>query len=145
MNNVFLLSWKKAWIIVVGVFISILLHNAISAIFNTEEAFFFIVVVFIIPIYLLIAIIYSIIYYIKKKGGVNMKKKASKKEKCEMPKCGCHTAKCSGGCFYFLTFIGAAIHYISSATGFWSGVVAFLKAIVWPVFVTMGLLKFLGL
>lgn len=35
---------------------------------------------------------------------------------------------------YGLGIIGAAIFYISQATGFWIGVLGFLKAIVWPVF-----------
>ncbi len=35
---------------------------------------------------------------------------------------------------YGLGFIGAAIYFISSAAGFWTGVLGFLKAIVWPVF-----------
>ncbi|MBS0010202.1 MAG: hypothetical protein KFF49_02250 [Bacteroidales bacterium] len=35
---------------------------------------------------------------------------------------------------YGLGFIGAAIFFISTATGFWIGVLGFLKAIVWPVF-----------
>lgn len=35
---------------------------------------------------------------------------------------------------YGLGFIGAAIYYISAATGFWVGVLGFLKAIIWPVF-----------
>ncbi|HOY51196.1 MAG TPA: hypothetical protein PLX49_05485 [Prolixibacteraceae bacterium] len=33
---------------------------------------------------------------------------------------------------YGLGFIGAAIYFISHATGFWMGVLGFLKAIVWP-------------
>lgn len=40
----------------------------------------------------------------------------------------------TGGAFYGLGFIGAAIYFISHATGFWMGVVGFLKAIIWPVF-----------
>ena len=36
--------------------------------------------------------------------------------------------------FYFLGFLGAAIYFISVAEGFWMGVLGFLKAIVWPVF-----------
>ena len=36
--------------------------------------------------------------------------------------------------FYFLGFIGAAIYFVSSANGFWDGVLGFLKAIVWPAF-----------
>lgn len=35
---------------------------------------------------------------------------------------------------YGLGFIGAAIYYLSSATSFWTGVLGFLKAMVWPVF-----------
>jgi len=66
-KDLFLLSWRKAWIIVVAGFVSILLHNLISALLKTEEAFFFIIVVFVIPIYFLICSIYSIIYLIKKR------------------------------------------------------------------------------
>jgi len=35
---------------------------------------------------------------------------------------------------YGLGFIGAAIYFIGQATGFWMGVLGFLKALVWPVF-----------
>ncbi|HKL66927.1 MAG TPA: hypothetical protein VJ877_03460 [Bacteroidales bacterium] len=35
---------------------------------------------------------------------------------------------------YGLGFIGAAIYFIANATSFWIGVLGFLKAIVWPVF-----------
>jgi len=66
-KDLFLFSWKKLWIIVVGGFISIILHNVISALFNIEEVFFFIIVIFVIPIYFLIMIIYSIIYKSSKK------------------------------------------------------------------------------
>lgn len=51
----------------------------------------------------------------------------------------------SGGFLYCLGFIGAAIYYISTATGFWVGVLGVLKALVWPVFLVHGLLKSLGL
>ncbi|MFH1585295.1 MAG: hypothetical protein ABIB79_00825 [archaeon] len=61
-----LLSWRKLWILVVGGFISIILHNVIYAIFEFEEAFFFIIVIFVIPIYFLISLIYSIIKKLKK-------------------------------------------------------------------------------
>lgn len=40
----------------------------------------------------------------------------------------------STGALYGLGFIGAAIYFISHATGFWVGVLGFLKALVWPVF-----------
>ena len=52
----------------------------------------------------------------------------------------CMSHKNSAGCIYGLGFIGAAIYYISTATGFWMGVLGFLKAIVWPVFVVMKIL-----
>jgi hypothetical protein len=48
------------------------------------------------------------------------------------------------GFFYVLGVIGAAVYYIAQATGFWMGVLGFLKGLVWPAFVVYGLLKFLG-
>jgi hypothetical protein len=44
---------------------------------------------------------------------------------------------------YVFGLIGAAIYYISHATGFWIGVLGFLKAIVWPAFLVYKLLEFL--
>ena len=66
-KDLFLLSWRKIWIVVVAGFISILLHNLISALLGIEEPVFFVIVVIILPIYLLISVIYSIIYKIRKK------------------------------------------------------------------------------
>lgn len=48
------------------------------------------------------------------------------------------------GAVYGLGFIGAAIYFISTATGFWVGVLGFLKAIVWPVFMVYEAFKYLG-
>jgi hypothetical protein len=48
------------------------------------------------------------------------------------------------GAVYGLGFIGAAIYFISTATSFWIGVLGFLKAIVWPVFMIYEAFKFLG-
>lgn len=59
--------------------------------------------------------------------------------KCKMPGC------CSGGAVYGLGLIGAAIYYIQQATGFWNGVLGFLKALVWPAFLVYKLLNFLGI
>ena len=50
----------------------------------------------------------------------------------------------SSGAVYGLGFIGAAIYYISTACGFWMGVIGFLKAIVWPVFLVYEAFKVLG-
>jgi hypothetical protein len=47
----------------------------------------------------------------------------------------------SGGGLYGLGFIGAAVYYISTATGFWPGVLGFLKAVVWPAFFVYDALK----
>ena len=55
-----------------------------------------------------------------------------------------NVTKRGGEAVYGLGFIGAAIYYISVATGFWVGVLGFLKAIVWPVFLVYDALKFLG-
>ena len=70
-----------------------------------------------------------------------MKKRVKKKERmknlCSMDNCN----SC-GGAFYGFGFIGAVIYYISTATGFWMGVLGVLKALVWPVFVV---LKILGM
>jgi hypothetical protein len=50
----------------------------------------------------------------------------------------------SSNAVYGLGFIGAAIYYILQATGFWMGVLGFLKAIVWPAFLVYDALKQLG-
>ena len=52
--------------------------------------------------------------------------------------------KASGGAVYGLGFIGAVIYFISSASGFWMGVLGVLKAIIWPVILVYELLKFIG-
>jgi len=46
--------------------------------------------------------------------------------------------------FYFVAFIGAAVYYISQATGFWMGVLGLLKAVVWPAFLVYEALKTMG-
>lgn len=47
------------------------------------------------------------------------------------------------GAVYGLGFIGAAVFFISQASGFWMGVVGFLKAIVWPAFLVYEAFKHL--
>ncbi len=42
--------------------------------------------------------------------------------------------KGSAGGFYFLTFIGAAVHFVGNVDGFWNIILALLKAAVWPAF-----------
>ena len=50
----------------------------------------------------------------------------------------------AGGAVYGLGLIGAAIYFISTAASFWLGVLGFLKAIVWPVFLVLEAFKFFG-
>lgn len=56
-----------------------------------------------------------------------------------------HYGNNAGGAVYGLGLIGAAIYFIGKATTFGMGFIGFLKALVWPVFLVMGLLEFLGL
>jgi hypothetical protein len=63
------------------------------------------------------------------------------KEKCNSTN---NQATATGGAVYGLGFIGAAVYYISLATGFWTGVLGFFKAIVWPAFLVYEALKSLG-
>lgn len=50
----------------------------------------------------------------------------------------------STGGAYILAMIGAAVYYISVAHGFGEVVVALLKALVWPAFLTYDVLKFIA-
>jgi hypothetical protein len=54
---------------------------------------------------------------------------------------GCGT----GSAVYFFGFVGATIYYISTATGFWDGVLGILKAFVWPALLVFELLKYLAM
>jgi hypothetical protein len=48
-----------------------------------------------------------------------------------------------GGAVYALGIIGAVIYYMQHAGTFWLGILAILKALVWPAFLVYDLLKFL--
>lgn len=50
----------------------------------------------------------------------------------------------TSGAVYGLGLIGAAIYYISVSTGFWSGLLGLLKAIVWPAFLVYEAFAFFG-
>jgi len=58
--------------------------------------------------------------------------------------CNCWHRRC-GTSIYGLGFIGAAIYYISTATGFWMGVLGIFKAIVWPAFLVYSMMKSFGM
>lgn len=51
----------------------------------------------------------------------------------------------SNGAFYGFGFLGSCVYFISTATGFWMGVLGVLKAMVWPAFLVYGALKFFGM
>ncbi len=69
-----------------------------------------------------------------------MKKKRQKNKELNS-NVSCHG---SHGGAYGLGFIGAAIYYISAATSFWAGVLGVLKALIWPLFLVLELLRFIG-
>ncbi|MBT4258193.1 hypothetical protein HOD88_03375 [archaeon] len=73
-EKLFLISWKKLWIIVVSWFVAVMLHNLVYALFqswfdarNGDEAFFFIIAIIVISLYFLIVLIYSCIRCISRK------------------------------------------------------------------------------
>lgn len=47
----------------------------------------------------------------------------------------------AGGGAYLMAFIGALVYFLQRAHDFGSGVVAVLKALVWPAFLVYELLK----
>lgn len=65
-----------------------------------------------------------------------------KNNKKEVVMCKSYSHHCSNA-VYGLGFIGAAIYYISTATGFWNGVLGILKACVWPAILVYEALKYL--
>jgi hypothetical protein len=49
------------------------------------------------------------------------------------------------GFFFFLAYIGAAVHFISVSDGsFWGVILGLLQAIVWPAYLIYGMLAALG-
>ena len=48
------------------------------------------------------------------------------------------------GAVYGLGLIGAAIYFISNASGFWAGLIGFLKALVWPAVLVYEMLRMTG-
>ena len=64
----------------------------------------------------------------------------------ETNKCGHgHSSyKAGSGAVYGLGLIGAAVYFIMGAASFWTGVLGFLKALVWPAFLVYEAFKALG-
>jgi hypothetical protein len=51
----------------------------------------------------------------------------------------------AAGAVYGLGLIGAAIYFIGQASTFMTGVIGFLKALVWPAFLVYEALKYFNL
>ena len=49
------------------------------------------------------------------------------------------------GAVYGLGFVGAAIYFLSHASGFLDGLLGLLKAVVWPAFFVFKIFEFLRL
>ena len=75
------------------------------------------------------------------KFAKNVKKKVKKSLK--KSKVNVEVGK-SGSAFYFLGMVGSAIYFISTAAGFWDGVLGVLKSLVWPAFLIFEALSALG-
>lgn len=48
------------------------------------------------------------------------------------------------GFWYVLGIVGSAVYFIQQVDGFWPIVLALLKALVWPAFLTYDALRFLA-
>lgn len=72
------------------------------------------------------------------------KKKLKKKIKKKVGNKGNFQVTKGSNGFYFLGFVGSAIYFISTATGFWQGVLGVLKSLVWPAFLVYEALSSLG-
>jgi len=49
------------------------------------------------------------------------------------------------GAVYALGLIGAAVYFISTATGFWEGLLGVIKALVWPAILVFEAFKTLAI
>ncbi|MBN3035689.1 MAG: hypothetical protein JW861_08890 [Bacteroidales bacterium] len=58
---------------------------------------------------------------------------------------GIQKCNATSGAVYGMGLIGAAIYFISTATGFWMGVLGFLKAIIWPVFLVYEAFRYMAM
>jgi hypothetical protein len=75
----------------------------------------------------------------------NAKKKVNKRLKKKFKNVSVNVnANKSTSAFYFFGFVGSAIYFISTATGFWDGVLGVLKSLVWPAFLVFEALSALG-
>jgi len=64
-EKLFLLSWKRFFLVVIGFFVFVFLHNLVYALFKVEEAVFFLLAL-VISVYFLISLFYSLVYFLVK-------------------------------------------------------------------------------
>ncbi|MBU4308517.1 MAG: hypothetical protein KJ566_01860 [Nanoarchaeota archaeon] len=148
-DKYFLLSWRKAWIIVVCWFLAVILHNLFYALFKSyfdatggDEPVFFIIAIILIPIYVLICIVYSLIELIKRR--LKMVKKKIKKEKAgklDAGKLGLASGILFAACVFLMTLSATWIGYgqhcalsIQDIYGFLGYSISFVGAILGAVY-----------
>ncbi len=56
-----------------------------------------------------------------------------------------HSGTGAAGGIWFFGFVGAVVYFIQQADSLWTGVIGFLKAIVWPAFLVYESMRFLEL
>jgi len=81
-QEVFLLSWKHLWVIIVLEFVLVLLHNFFSYLLGGEEIVFFFLALVLMPIYILISVGYTLVYHIsrrKTKKSISLKKRKKRR------------------------------------------------------------------
>jgi len=59
--------------------------------------------------------------------------------------CSCGSSCGGSGVIYGLGFLGSLFYFVTTAPDFWAALFGIVKAILWPAFVTYGVLKFLGM
>lgn len=83
-------------------------------------------------------------YFDQEKFKKKLKKKIKKNMDINKNTMGTLGFKKGTNPFYFFGMVGSAIYFISTATGFWEGVLGVLKSLVWPAFLVFEALSALG-
>jgi hypothetical protein len=55
------------------------------------------------------------------------------------------TYQSPGGAIYSLGVLGAAVHYVQTAVGFWGALIGVIKALFWPAFLVYRVCQVWGL
>jgi len=72
MDNIFLLNWKKFFLLILFFAITYLLYSAVSYLRDTEKTGLFLFALILVPVYFAVSILYSLIYlvYRRRKEGM---------------------------------------------------------------------------